>query len=114
MSLSKHTPCVILPGIGQSKVELVDTTGNKIKMAWPLDVEGEDILNALKMPLAKMMLLRRDAGFSDKVKEVFSEIADPIATLPDGSMKNALRVVSYPRSLAECAADEKRYIYKIL
>lgn len=114
MSLSKHTPCVILPGIGQSKVELVDTAGNKIKMAWPLDVEGEDILDALKMPLAKMMLLRRDAGFSDKVKEVFSEIADPIATLPDGSMKNSLRVVSYPRSLAECEADEKRYIYKMV
>ena len=114
MSDCKHTPCVILPGIGQSKVELINDAGDKIKMAWPLDVEGEDILNALKMPLAKMMLLRRDAGFSDKVKEVFSEIADPIATLPDGSMKNSLRVVSYPRSLAECEADEKRYIYKMV
>ncbi len=114
MSFNQHTPCVILPGIGQSKVELVNADGDKIKMAWPLDVEGEDILDALKMPLAKMMLLRRDAGFSDKVKEVFSEIADPIATLPDGSMKNKLRVVSYPRSLAECEADEKRYIYKMV
>ena len=114
MSFNQHTPCVILPGIGQSKVELVNADGDKIKMAWPLDVEGEDILDALKMPLAKMMLLRRDAGFSDKVKEVFSGIADPIATLPDGSMKNKLRVVSYPRSLAECEADEKRYIYKMV
>ena len=114
MSDCKHTPCVILPGIGQSKVELINDAGDKIKMAWPLDVEGEDILNALKMPLAKMMLLRRDAGFSDKVKEVFCEIAEPIATLPDGTMKNKLRVVSYPRSLAECSADEKRYIYKMV
>lgn len=114
MSCNKHTPCVILPGIGQSKVELVNAGGEKIKMAWPLDVEGEDILEALKMPLAKMMLFRRDAGFSDKVKEIICEIADPIATLPDGSMKNTLRVVSYPRSLAECSADEKRYIYKMV
>ena len=114
MSCNKYTPCVILPGIGQSKVELTDGNGNKIKMAWPLDVEGEEILNALKMPLVKMMLLRRDAGFSDKVKETFSEIADPIATLPDGSMKNPLRVVGYPRSLAECDKDEKRYIYKMV
>ncbi len=114
MSCNKHTPCVILPGIGQSKVELVNAQGDKIKMAWPLDVDGEDILNALKMPLAKMMLLRRDAGFSDKVKEVFCEIADPIATLPDGSMKNTLRVVDYPRSLAECEKAEKRYIYKMV
>ncbi len=114
MSCNKHTPCVILPGIGQSKVELVNAGGEKIKMAWPLDVEGEAILEALKMPLAKMMLFRRDAGFSDKVKEILCEIADPIATLPDGSMKNTLRVVSYPRSLAECSADEKRYIYKMV
>jgi len=114
MSCNKHTPCVILPGIGQSKVELVNAGGEKIKMAWPLDVEGEDILEALKMPLAKMMLFRRDAGFSDKVKDIICGIADPIATLPDGSMKNTLRVVSYPRSLAECSADEKRYIYKMV
>ena len=114
MSCCKHTPCIILPGIGQSKVELVDGNGKKVKMAWPLDIEGEEVLAELKMPLAKMMLLRRDAGFSDKVNEVFSEIADPIATLPDGKMKNKLRVVEYPQSLKECSDDEKRYIYKMV
>ena len=114
MSCCKHTPCVILPGIGQSKVELVDVNGKKLKMAWPLDIEGEEVLGELKMPLAKMMLLRRDAGFSDKVNSLFCEIADPIATLPDGSMKNTLRVVEYPQSLKECSPDEKRYIYKMV
>ena len=114
MSCCKHTPCVILPGIGQSKVELVNGAGEKIKMAWPLDVEGEEVLGELKMPLAKMMLLRRDAGFSDKVYSAVKDIAEPIATLPDGTMKNSLKVVSYPQSLAECTPDERRYIYKMV
>ncbi len=114
MSDVKFTPCVILPGIGQSKVEMVDDAGKKIKMAWPLDVEGEELLGELKGSLVKMMLLRRDAGFSDKVASLLRDVANPIGTNPDGTMKNKLRVVSYPQSLKECTADEKRYIYKMV
>lgn len=114
MSENRFTPCVILPGIGQSKVELVDKKGEKIKMAWPIDIDGDEVLGKLKSALMKMMLFRRDAGFSDKVASILEEIADPIASLPDGSMKNTLRVVSYPQSLKECTADEKRYIYKMV
>ncbi|MBE6717288.1 MAG: alpha/beta hydrolase [Ruminococcaceae bacterium] len=114
MPENKFTPCVILPGIGQSKVEMIDKKGEKIKMAWPIDVDGEALMNELKGSLMKMMLFRKDAGFSDKVASVVKDIADPIASNPDGSMKNTLRTVSYPRSLAECSADEKRYIYKMV
>lgn len=114
MSDNRFTPCVILPGIGQSKVELVDNAGNKIKMAWPLDVDGEALMGELKGPLMKMMLFRKDAGFSDKVASLLKKVANPIASNPDGTMKNYLRVVSYPRSLKECTPDEKRYIYKMV
>lgn len=114
MSDNRFTPCIILPGIGQSKVELVDNAGNKIKMAWPLDVDGEALMGELKGPLMKMMLFRKDAGFSDKVASLLKDIADPIASNPDGTMKNSLKVVSYPRSLKECTPDEKRYIYKMV
>lgn len=110
----KYTPCVILPGIGQSKVELVNKKGEKVKMAWPLDVDGEELLGKLKAPLMKMMLFRKDAGFSDKVAQIVEEIVQPISSMPDGSMKNLLRVVSYPQSLKDCTADEKRYIYKMV
>lgn len=114
MPENRFTPCVILPGIGQSKVEMVDGDGKKIKMAWPLDIDGEELLNELKSSLMKMMLFRRDAGFSDKVKSVITKAVDPIISNPDGTMKNRLRVVSYPRSLAECSSDEKRYIYRMV
>ena len=114
MSDKKYTPCIILPGIGQSKVQQVDAGGNKVKMAWPLDVNGEALLGKLKGSMMKMMLFRKDAGFSDKVAEVVKEAIDPIAVNTDGSMKNTLKVVSYPYSLAKCSADEKRYIYRMV
>lgn len=114
MPENKFTPCVILPGIGQSKVEMVDKKGEKIKMAWPVDVNGEELLGELKGSLMKMMLFRKDAGFSDKVCSIIKDVVDPISSNPDGSMKNTLRTVSYPRSLAECSADERRYIYKMV
>ena len=51
----QHTPCIVLPGIGQSKVELLDKKGEKVKMAWPLDVNGDALLGSLKGSLMKMM-----------------------------------------------------------
>ena len=114
MSENRFTPCIILPGIGQSKVELVDKNGAKIKMAWPLDINKEELLGKLKGPLAKMMLFRKDAGFSDKVASLVKEAADPIAVNENGTMKNTLRVVTYPQSLAKCTDSEKRYIYRMV
>ena len=110
----KFTPCVIIPGIGQSKVELVDCNGKKIKMAWQLDVDTDMIVKELKMPLAKSILLRRDAGLSKKIKSVIADVVDPIATKDDGTMKNHIHVVDYPQSLADCTEDERNYIYRMV
>ena len=33
---NKIIPTVIVPGIGQSKVDLIDDNGNKTGSAWPL------------------------------------------------------------------------------
>lgn len=114
MANNKHTPCVILPGIGQSKVEMLDGNGNKVKMAWPLDFDTDQLLPALKGPMMKMMLFRKDMGFTDTVAKLIREIADPLATNPDGTMKNPVRVVSYPYSLAKCSEAERKYIYRMV
>ncbi len=114
MGNNKYTPCVILPGIGQSKVEMVDANGNKVKMAWPLDFDAETLLPKLKGPMMKTMLFRKDAGFTDTVAKGLKEIADPLATKPDGTMKNPVRVVRYPYSLAKCSEAEKKYIYRMV
>lgn len=114
MAETKFTPCIILPGIGQSKVELVDENGAKIKMAWPLDFNTDNLMSDLKGPLMKMMLFRKDGAFLAACEKLIKEAADPVATNPDGSMKNTVRVVEYPQSLAACTPDERRYVYKMV
>jgi pimeloyl-ACP methyl ester carboxylesterase len=105
---------VIVPGIGQSKVDLVDEKGNRIKSAWPLDLKGEDLMGGLKGPLLKTMTFRRDMGLSDKLAEIVRKAAQPIAGTDEGDPVSRLRVVSYPYSVAECNEEEKRYIYKMV
>lgn len=110
----KFTPCIIVPGIGQSMVELVDCNGKKIKMAWQLDVDTDMIVKELKFPLIKSIVFRNDMGLTKKMKSVIADVVDPIATKDDGTMKNHIRVVDYPQSLAECTEDERNYIYRMV
>ena len=109
-----YTPCVIVPGIGQSKMELLDSNGKKIKMAWQLDVDTDAVIKKLKFPMLRSVIFRSDMGLSKRMGEVVRDIVDPIAVNPDGSMKNNVRVVEYPQSLAECTEDERGYIYRMV
>lgn len=111
---NNYTPCVIVPGIGQSKVELVDENGKKIKMAWQLDVDTDAIVNELKLPLIRSIILRSDLGLSAKMKGIISDIVEPIKTKDDGTMKNRVHVVDYPQSLADCTEGERNYIYRMV
>jgi len=113
MSDIKFTPCIILPGIGQSKVELLDNNGEKVGMVWPLDVDGSKYLDGLKGALMKTMLFRKDAGLSKGIAKALDEILEPLTTNPDGTMRHPHRIVKYP-SLAECTENEKRYVYRMV
>lgn len=113
MNNNGYTPCIILPGIGQSKVELLDGSNNKIGMVWPLDVDGEKYLGSLKAPMMKSMLFRKDSGLSKAVGKALDDILEPLTTNPDGSMKHNHRIVRYP-ALSECTPDEKRYVYRMV
>lgn len=111
---NEFTPCIIIPGIGQSKMELLDDSGNKIKMAWQLQVDTDKIINDLKLPLIRSIILRSDLGLSKKMRSVIADVVDPIATNDDGTMKNNIRVVDYPQSLADCTEEERNYIYRMV
>ncbi len=113
MSENRFYPVVIVPGIGQSKVVEVNAAGEAVRTVWPLDVDPQLLISKLKNPFAKMMIFRKDGGFSDAAGEAVAEAADGIATNPDGSMKHTLKAVGYPYPLSECTADEKRYINKM-
>ena len=60
----KYTPCIIIPGIGQSKIELLDDNGNKLKMAWQLGIDPDSIVRKLKYPFISSVILRHDPGLS--------------------------------------------------
>lgn len=113
MSENRFYPVVIVPGIGQSKVVEVNAAGEALRTVWPLDVDPQLMISKLKNPFAKMMIFRRDGGFSDAAAEAVAEAADGIATNPDGSMKHTLKAVGYPYPLSECSAEERRYINKM-
>ena len=105
--MDKFNPTIIIPGIGQSKVDMIDSKGNKIKSAWPFDIDMKSALDDLKGSIMKMMLFRKDAGFSDKVAKIVRSITFPLSCKSDGSSLNPLRTVTYEKSVKECTDDEK-------
>ena len=107
-------PVILIPGIGQSKLIVTDENGNKIKDAWPFELDEKALMNDLKGALMKMLIFRKDGGFSDKVAGIVQDISDPLAVNPDGSKKHRVRPVSFPKSVAECSEGEKKYIYKMI
>ena len=103
-------PVIIIPGICQSNLVAYDANGNKIKNAWPVEIDQKAIINDLKGSLMKMMLFRTDGGFSDKVAAIVDDVTELWAVNPDGSKKYSIKPVSYRKSLNECTANEKKFI----
>ena len=113
MTEKKPLPAVLIPGIGQSRVDLLDKNGNRVKSAWPLDFD-KTAIEELKGPAIRMMLFRRDAGFSDKVAELVRRMLDPIACGSDGAPLRRLSTVRYPDSLAESGEEARRHIRRMI
>ena len=107
-------PIIILPGIGQSKVNIADANGNKVQSAFPPSIDAKAIISDLKGDLLKMMLFRKDKGFSDKIAKIAREAVAPLSTGPDGKPAMNARAVTYNKPVSECAPDEKRHIYRMI
>ncbi|MBQ7637422.1 MAG: hypothetical protein IJS90_00800 [Clostridia bacterium] len=113
MAEKKYYPVIIVPGIGQSKVDKIGPSGEPEQRAWPLSFDSEKLMDKMKGPFMKTMLFRRDMGLTAAATELVKEATSPISTNPDGSMKHVLRAVTYDYPLSECSDDEKRYINKM-
>lgn len=110
-----YYPTIIVPGIGQSKVDLTDYGGTRVKCAWPLDIDGKVLAKSIAPEAAKMVLTRKTDAFCAAVKKAVRAAVAPLEVNSDGIPKARLQPVSYRGdSLAECSADEKRYIYKMV
>ena len=62
----------------------------------------------------KMMILRRDAGFTDKLLEFLGKATKPIACDNEGNKVMKCRVVSYPQSVKDCSPEDRAYIYRMV
>lgn len=111
---NRYTPVIILPGIGQSKVQVTDSDGNVLRDAWPLSCDVESVFNPLKGPLMKMMLFRRDAGFSDAAAKAVGSLVDDLTVFPNGMTKFRLKVVRWDYPMSEYDKEQKRYLNKMV
>ena len=107
-------PCIIVPGIGQSKVIEIDGDGKKIKNLWPFDFDPKPVIKKLTVPALAMLITRRDCGFSKRVGRCTEQALEPLSCNPDSTRRHNVQVVSYPYPLSRCSEDERRYIYKMV
>lgn len=109
-----HYPTVIVPGIGQSKVELLDNEGKRLKLAWPLDIDSKRLLKRILPSALKMIALRGDRGFTDVLHKELCDAFYPLSANREGIPKANLRVVTYPNSVADSSDEERRFIYRMV
>lgn len=107
-------PCIIVPGIGQSKVIEIDGDGKKIRNLWPFDFDPKPVIKKLTVPALAMLITRRDCGFSKRVGRCTEQALEPLSCNPDSTRRHNVQVVSYPYPLSRCSEDERRYIYKMV
>lgn len=109
-----HYPTIIVPGIGQSKVELLDNEGKRLKLAWPLDIDSKYLLKKILPSALKMMVLRGDRGFTDVLYKELCRAFSPLAANTEGIPKANLKVVTYPNSVASCSEEDRGFIYRMV
>lgn len=110
-------PTIVVPGIGNCKAFELDDKGNRLRSAWPPDIDTA-AMNKLKktllFPALRMFILRHDLGFTKKTGQALAEALDTLASKPDGQYKHNIQVETYDGSLAECSEEDRSFIYRML
>ncbi len=114
----EHCPTIVIPGIGQSQVFLLDENGNrKINTdgnpatAWPIQVDSNTLIKDLVFPVVKMLITQEDNGFTDYASKAIANAFAANATDLQGHPVNNVEVVKYPRSVEMCSKEDKDFIY---
>ncbi len=117
----EYCPSIVIPGIGQSDVYLLDENGNRAKdedgndiSAWPVMIDTDYLIKALVLPLAKMLITQRDDGFTDYAAETVGKALEKSAIGLDAQPVSNLEVVDFPQSVAACTPEERDYIYRTI
>ena len=114
----EYLPTIIIPGLGQSNVWLVDDNGEFV-----LNDEGEktgvfpgvinlgEIIKTALVPLLLSVATQSDMGFSDAVVDIINSIFGINKCDEYGQTSKNVMTEKYPYSLAECTEEEKEAPY---
>lgn len=112
-----YYPTIVVPGIGDCKAFEVDDNGNRLRAAWPPDIDKESmskIKRSLALPAIRMMVLRHDLGFTKKTYRALSDALEYLKSNPDGTYKRNIQTLTYDASMAELPEQDRKFIYRML
>ncbi len=111
-------PCVIVPGIGQSRAWLVDENGEYVLNGngekihcFPGNFDIQKILSDVASPLAASVATQSDAGLSDALCKSLEEAFEMNKTDDNAVPCGLVKVETYPHSIAECTEEQRQYIF---
>lgn len=118
---SGRSPSIIIPGIGQSDVYLLDENGNRAVDAdgkeiknFPILIDTDYLLKTLVLPLAKMLITQKDNGFTDLAAQAVGKSLQQSAVDFNGQPVSKLELEKFPHSVAECTPEQREKIYKTI
>lgn len=114
----EYYPTVIIPGLGQSSVWLVDDNGDFVvdsdgnkTAVFPGVMDIGAIIKTAIFPLLASVATQSDMGFSDAVADIINVIFGINKCDNEAQPSKNVLVEKYPYSLADCTAEEKEAPY---
>lgn len=116
-----HAPTIIIPGIGQSDVYLLDENGNRVKNAdgddtksFPIIIDTDYLIKTLALPLVKMLVTQKDNGFTDLAAKAVGTALSKSAIDLTGHPVSNFELERYPHSVAASSEADRAKIYNTI
>lgn len=114
----EYYPTVIIPGLGQSNVWLLDDNGDFVlnsdgekTAVFPGVIDIGSIIKTAIVPLLASVVTQSDMGFSDAVAKIIEDIFGVNQCDDNAQPSKNVFVEKYPYSLADCTEEEKAAPY---
>lgn len=108
-------PCVIVPGIGQSKIVQLNEDGSVKKTVFPFDdIDTGEIIKRIVPRGLAMLVTRRNCGFARALSDAFLSQIEGVSCGTDGKPLHRVQTETYNYSLAECSEKERKFIYMMV
>lgn len=113
MSFTEKTPCILIPGFGQSKAFLQDGDNTAPVKVWPLGIDVKKAAKRIAPSYIKTVFAGRDAGFTDTAYDMFCEVFEPFSFDDNGRPKHNLFVPCDCVPVSEYKPKAREFVYKI-